>query len=104
MNINLQLSDAVYKRLVSGGSRIQGTIGLTSPTEGNFNEHNKSCSQPGSQYMKLPHGRASVNKKNVRLTLVVGLDETDIVPGDTIMDESRLASDFVDRVFDSEWE
>ena len=42
MNINLQLSDAAYKRLISGGSRIQGTIGLTSPTEGNFNEHNKS--------------------------------------------------------------
>ena len=100
MNITLQLSDAAYKRLISGGSRIQGTIGLTSPTEGNFNEHNKSCSQPGSLYMKLPHGRASVSKKNVRLSLVVNLDEADILPAQAIEEESRQAAGFVDEMLD----
>ena len=104
MNINLQLSDAAYQRLMAGGSRIQGTIGLTSPTEGNFNEHNKSCTAPAGQYMKLPHGRASITKKSVRLTLVVGLDETDILPAQTIEDESRQASAFVDRMFGGGWE
>ena len=33
MNINLQISDSAYQRLVSSGSRIQGTIGLINPTE-----------------------------------------------------------------------
>ena len=39
MTINLQISDTVYRRLLAGHGRIQGTIGLVSPTEGNFNEH-----------------------------------------------------------------
>ena len=34
MNITLQISDSAYQRLVSSGSRIQGTIGLINPTEG----------------------------------------------------------------------
>ena len=54
--------------------------------------------------MKLPQGRASVTKKNVRLSLVVDLDETDILPAQTIEDESRQASAFVDRVFGVGWE
>ena len=29
MNINLQISDSAYQRLVSSGSRIQGTVGDT---------------------------------------------------------------------------
>ena len=58
--------------------------------------------RPGSKYIKLPHGRASVGDSHVRLTLRIALDEADIVPADAIMDESRQASDFVDRVFDAE--
>lgn len=103
MIILLQISDAAYQRLMANGSRIQGTIGLTSPTEGNFNEHNKSRNASTGQYMKLPHGRASVTKKNVRLSLVVDLDETDILPAQAIEDESRQASAFVDRVFGGGW-
>ena len=37
MEIKVQISDKAYGRLMSSGSRIQGTIGLVSPTEGNFN-------------------------------------------------------------------
>ena len=80
MDIKIQLSDAVYQRLMTTGSRVQGTIGLVSPAEGNFNEHNKSVPAPGSRHMKLPHGRASVTDKQVRLTLRVGLDEVKVIP------------------------
>ena len=99
MNINIQLSDAVYQRLVTTGSRVQGTIGLVSPNEGNFNEHNKSAA-PGSRYMKLPHGRASVTDKQVRLTLRVGLDEVKVMPAQAIEEESRQAAGFVDEMLD----
>ena len=37
MNIELQISDEVYKNLLSKGSRVSGTIALVSPKEGNFN-------------------------------------------------------------------
>ena len=56
MNITLQLSDAAYQRLISSGSRIQGTIGLINPTEGNFSEHKKGHTKPGTKSIKLRHG------------------------------------------------
>ena len=77
-----------------------GTIGLISPLEGNFNEHNKGACPASAKFIRLPHGRASVGEKQVRLTLRIDVDETDIVPADVLLDESRQASDFVDRVFD----
>ena len=95
MNVKIQLSDEAYKTLVNG----EGSLGLVSPTEGNFNAYRRSASRPGNKYIKLPHGRASVGDSHVRLTLRIALDEADIVPADAIMDESRQASDFVDRVF-----
>ena len=104
MYINLQLSDSTYQRLISGSSRIRGTIGYVSPTEANFNEHARNTPAPGSLHLKLPHGRASVSKKNVRLSLVVDLNETDILPAQAIEDESRQASGFIDQVFERTWE
>lgn len=102
MNVKIQLSDEAYKTLVNGNGRLEGSLGLVSPTEGNFNAYRRSASRPGNKYIKLPHGRASVGDSHVRLTLRIALDEADIVPADAIMDESRQASDFVDRVFDAE--
>ena len=96
MNVKIQLSDEAYKTLVNGNGRLEGSLGLVSPTEGNFNAYRRSASRP-------PHGRASVGDSHVRLTLRIALDEADIVPADAIMDESRQASDFVDRVFDTEF-
>ena len=90
MTINLQISDTVYRRLLAGHGRIQGTIGLVSPTEGNFNEHVRQAPAPGTKYIKLRHGRASVGGERVRL-----------VPSDAITDESRQASDFVDSALDT---
>lgn len=104
MNINLQLSDATYQRLISGGGRLRGSIGLISPTEGNFNEHAKYTPQPGNKYIKLRHGRASVGNTQVCLTLRIALDEANILPAQAIEEESRQASDFVDQVFGEGWE
>ena len=39
MTIKLQLPDAVYASLLKGNARVQGTIALVSPREGNFNVH-----------------------------------------------------------------
>ena len=102
MNVRIQISDETYKALMNGNGRLEGSLGLVSPTEGNFNAYRRSASRPGNKYIKLPHGRASVGDNHVRLTLRIALDEADIVPADAIMDESRQASDFVDRVFDAE--
>ena len=97
MTVNIQISDAVYASLLNGTKRIQGTLALVNPTEGNFNEHQRNWRpQPGTKYMKLPHGRVSVNDESVRLTLRISADETNIVPSQIILDESEQASDFVD--------
>ena len=105
MIIQLQLNDKAYERLLASGSRLQGTIGLVNPNEGNFNEHvrHTSVGNGDYKYIRLRHERASVIPKRVRLALNISLDEADITPADILMDESRQASDFVDRVFDTEF-
>ena len=95
MNINLQISDSVYKALLAGGNRIQGSIGLVSPTEGNFNAHRKSTDKRMTRFIKLAHGRASVTEERVSLTLRIDRKETDIVPCEVIDVEAQEASDFV---------
>lgn len=102
MNVTIQISDEAYKALMSGNGRLRGSLGMVSPTEGNFNAYRRDTPKPGNKYIKLPHGRASVGNSHVRLTLRIGLDEADIAPADAIMDESRMASDFVDKVFDGQ--
>ena len=96
MNINLQISDSVYKALLAGGNRIQGSIGLVSPTEGNFNAHRRTRGErPETRYIKLAHGRASVTEERVSLTLRIDRREADVVPCEVIDLESQEASDFV---------
>ena len=73
MNITLQLSDTAYQRLVSTGSRIQGTIGLINPMEGNFSEHRKGQAKPGTRSIKLRHGRASVGYDLTIYYLLLGI-------------------------------
>ena len=96
MTINIQIADSVYKALLSGGNRIQGSIGLVSPTEGNFNPHRRTLGErPDTKYIKLAHGRASVTEERVSLTLRIDRKETDVVPYEVIDTESCQASDFV---------
>ncbi|WP_455640395.1 hypothetical protein [Parabacteroides sp.] len=102
MNITIQISDHAYQQLLSSGSRLQGTIGLINPNEGNFNAHIRHTAEDGgihSKHIRLRHGRVSVNEKRVRLTLHIGLDEAGIIPSEAIEDESREAGGFVDDYF-----
>ena len=99
MNVNIQINDADYASLLNGSSRIQGSIGLVSPTEGNFNAHRRTRTKPGTQYMRLPHGRISVSDDNVRMQLCISRDEMVDAP-QAILGESIDASNFVEIVTD----
>ena len=100
MNVTIQISDATYASLLNGTKRIQGTLALVNPTEGNFNAHNKTWkAKPGTRYMRLSHGRVTVNDENVRMTLHISADEANVIPSQIILDESEQASDFVDANF-----
>lgn len=100
MNVTIQISDATYAKLLSGNRRIQGTLALANPTEGNFNAHNKTWKpKPGTQYMRLPHGKVSVTDDDVRMHLRISRDEMVNAP-QAIMGESMDASNFVEIVTD----
>ena len=99
MNVNIQINDADYASLLNGSSRIQGSIGLVSPTEGNFNAHRRTRTKPGTQYMRLPHGKISVSDDNVRMHLCISRDEM-VEATQAILGESIDASNFVEIVTD----
>ena len=99
MNVMIQINDVDYASLLNGSSRIQGSIGLVSPTEGNFNAHLRTRSKPGTQYKRLPHGKVSVNEDNVRMHLLISRDEMIDAP-QAILGESIDASNFVEIVTD----
>ena len=96
MEIRIQVSDRAYAQLLNGNKRIQGTIALSSPSEGNFREHQRTWRpKPGTKYMKLPHGRITISSENVRMKLDIRRDES-IVPARAIEAESNMASSFID--------
>ena len=100
MEVKIQISDSVYTQLLNGKKRIQGTLALANPTEGNFNEHRRDWRpKPGTRYMRLPHGRITVSEDNVRMNLHIRRDES-IVPARAIETESSLASGFIDFMED----
>ena len=100
MNVTIQLNDATYASLLNGTKRIQGTLALVNPNEGNFNEHQRTWRpKPGTQYMRLPHGKISVSDDNVRMHLRISRDEFIDMP-QAIMEESIDASNFVEIVTD----
>ena len=100
MEVRIQISDAVYANLLKGEKRIQGTLGLVNPLEGNFNAHQRTWRpKPGTQYMRLPHGKVSVSDDNVRMHLYISRDEMVDAP-QAILGESIDASNFVELVTD----
>ena len=100
MNVTIQISDATYAKLLNGTKRIQGTLALVNPTEGNFNAHNKTWRpKPGTQFMRLPHGKVSVSDDNVRMNLYISRDER-VDASQAILGESIDASNFVEIVTD----
>ena len=94
MTIKLQISDAVYASLMKGNTRVQGSIALVSPREGNFNVHNRTRNHPKREYRKLPHGRVSMSSDNLRLTLNIDFNEHGIHPAQVLIDESITASQY----------
>ena len=101
MIVKIQISDSAYAQLLNGTKRLQGTLALASPTEGNFHEHNKTWRpKPGAKYMKLPHGRVTMSDESVRMNLQIKRDES-IVPARAIEAESSMASSFIDLM--EEW-
>ena len=100
MNVTIQLNDATYASLLNGTKRIQGTLALVNPNEGNFNEHQRTWRpKPGTQYMRLPHGKISVCDGDVRMHLRISRDEYIDVP-QAITEESIDASNFVEIITD----
>jgi len=95
MEVKIQIADSVYAELLNGSKRIRGTIGLVSPKKGNFNAHRKSPANPTAQYMKLPHGKISMNSTHVHLTMKVSLSDRQS-PAYVIQEESRIARDYVE--------
>ena len=100
MEVRIQINDATYAKLLNGTKRIQGTLALASPTEGNFNEHHRTLRpKPGTQFMRLPHGKISVSNDNVRMHLLISREECIDAP-QAILGESIDASNFVEIVTD----
>ena len=98
MNVTIQLNDATYASLLNGTKRIQGTLFLVNPNEGNFHEHQRTWRpKPGTQYMRLPHGKITVSEDNVRMHLRISRDEMIDAP-QAILGESVDASNFVEIV------
>lgn len=95
MVISIHISDSVYKTLLSGSTRVQGSIGLVSPAEGNFNAHNRKRDMVHKKSIKLAHGRASVTPERVSLTLRIDRSDDHMAPYEVIDRESFIASDFV---------
>ena len=100
MEVKIQVSDRAYAQLLNGSKRLQGTLALASPTEGNFHEHQRTWRpKPGTQYMRLPHGKISVSNDDVRMHIRISRDEMVDAP-QAILGESIDASNFVEIVTD----
>ena len=96
MEVRIQISDTVYTQLLQGNKRIEGSLILDNPLQGNFRAYNKTQRRKTvKQSMKLPHGRITVTEEKVRMHLFIKRDEC-IIPAQAIEAESNLASKFVE--------
>ena len=96
MEVRIQISDDIYAKLLNGNKRVQGSLALANPQEGNFHAYQRALQHnPDTQYMKLPHGRITVTEEKVRMHLLIKRDEC-IIPAQAIETESNLASNFVE--------
>lgn len=95
MKITLQLSDKVYQQLVASGNRIQGSLGLVSPTEGNFNAHTRHVSVDDRDMMhKMAHGRIRISSRRTSVRLWFDHEQELIDVPVAIEREGREASGF----------
>ena len=97
MNVTIQISDAVYAKLLNGNTCVKGSIRSVNPTEGSFNAYEQKKADKHRTFMKLPHGRVSMDEKNVRLTLRIEHGDY-LRPSDVMENEAMLACDYVDMM------
>ena len=95
MEIRLQLSDNVYQQLVASGKRIQGSLGLVSPTEGNFNAHVRHTAMDEDDMThKMAHGRIRISNRRTSVRLWFDHEQELIDVPLAIEREAREASGF----------
>ena len=69
---------------------------MVNPNEGNFNAYLRhTYSKPSGKFMKLPHGRVSMDENHVRMHLKIDYAEQ-VIPARVIEAESNMASSFID--------
>ena len=97
MFIKVQVSDSVYQQMVASGRRIEGSIGLVSPIEGNFNAYKRQPWQRrevGDMVKQLEHGRVRVNDERVSLRMRINLPSGE-APSTILDRETQQAVAFV---------
>ena len=97
MEVKIQISDEIYAKLLNGNKRVQGTLALVNPQEGNFNAHQRTRKKIDRTSMKLPHGKVSIIDKYIHLNMKVDMTLYDR-PSGVIEVESGLACDYVDMM------
>ena len=97
MNVNIQIDDEIYAAMLQSKTRVEGSLGLVSPTEGNFNAYRRSSKPRGyTQVLKLPHGRATLSEEEARLYLRADRVQLgDALAGSVILVESMRGSEFL---------
>ncbi len=97
MFIKVQISDRVYEQMVASGRRVEGSIGMVSPTEGNFNAYKRQPWQRrenGDVVKQLEHGRVRVSDERVSLRLRINRPAGEY-PSVILDRESQQAVQFV---------
>ena len=96
MFIKVQVSDKVYEQMVATGRRMEGTIGMVSPTEGNFNAYKRQWWQrrAGDVVKQLEHGRVRVNNERVSLRVCIHRPTSEL-PSVILDREAQQAVGFV---------
>lgn len=91
----MQLSDNVYQQLVASGKRIQGSLGLVSPTDGNFNAHVRHTAMDDDDMThKMAHGRIRISNRRTSVRLWFDHEQELIDVPLAIEREAREASGF----------
>lgn len=98
MNVNIQIPDEAMSLMLSTGRRLQGSISLASPEEGNFHpfRHRTGSTDTNRTVMMLRCGKALVS--NQRLHLHLNVERNGVTYANAaIQDDLREASEFFDE-------
>lgn len=103
MVIKLIIPDRDYERMVKSGCRMRGSVGLISLKEADMRlYHDKPRFRTGVKFVKLQHGRATMNaqEQTARVTMMFDLTENGLKPSKQVICEATVASEFFEEVDD----